>query len=66
LPDGNKRLTVEGIPYRTYIVQATALIEPATWSNIGTNETDAGGAFVFDDLEATNFVPTRFYRSVRP
>ncbi len=64
LGDGSKRLTFGGIPGRTYRVQSTDNITPATWVDRATVVADAQGKFQFTD--PIPLPPTRFYRSVTP
>ncbi|TAL02360.1 MAG: hypothetical protein EPO07_07445 [Verrucomicrobia bacterium] len=63
LPDGSFRITCEGAPNQSCIVQATENLGSPNWVTLGTNTTDANGVFAFIDFGATN-CPCRFYRSL--
>ncbi len=64
LGDGSKRLTFGGIPGRSYRVQSTDSLTPATWVDRTTVVADAQGKLQFTD--PIPLPPTRFYRSVSP
>ena len=54
-----------GIPGRTYRLQSTDSLAPATWTDLplGSVTADSAGRFEFTD---TTGAPTRYYRSVYP
>ncbi len=66
LPDGGKRLTIQGQPGFTYIVEAApSLLMPpelTPWLPIGTNTPIGNGLFQFIDPDSTNH-SMRFYRT---
>ena len=54
-----------GTPRQQYILQANDSLNSGGWSNISTNQSDAGGNGNFRDTAAKNY-PTRFYRIATP
>jgi hypothetical protein len=64
LPDGSRRLTFAGIPGRTYRVQSSDSLSPASWTDRASVTADAQGRFQFTDPPV--LPPTRFYRTIHP
>jgi N-acetylneuraminic acid mutarotase len=63
LPDRNFQLSLQGVPGRQHVIEATTnLSPPAIWSSLMTNVTSQSGSLLFSDLKATNF-SSRFYRA---
>lgn len=54
-----------GTPRQPYILQANDSLDSGGWSNLSTNQSDAGGNGNFSDAAAKNY-PTRFYRIATP
>lgn len=59
--NGTMIITGAGPAGTTYTVQATTLLSPANWQNIGTATAGADDLFSFTDNNAPSF-PSRFYR----
>ena len=62
---GTAMIQFTGNRQKKYILQAKDALTDAGWSNISTNQTDAGGNGNFRDPDAKNH-PTRFYRIATP
>ena len=61
--NGNMVLDFTGIPGSTYwVMAATNLVPPVTWTPISTNVAGTNGLWLFTDTQATNFLH-RFYRT---
>jgi hypothetical protein len=61
LPDNNQKLTFDGGPGGSDVVQATTNL--TDWISLSTNLATGLGSFTYSDLTATNFTQ-RFYRGV--
>lgn len=63
---GNMQITGQGVPFVTYILEATPhLNAPIPWTPIATNSANALGVYEFIDAAAT-LHPMRFYRVQSP
>ena len=63
LPDGNRQLTIHGVPGRQHVIEATTnLAPPVQWLNLATNAALSNGSLIYSDLASTNF-NSRFYRA---
>ncbi|MFM1769763.1 MAG: hypothetical protein RJA22_2292 [Verrucomicrobiota bacterium] len=60
---GGLRVRFAGIPGRTYQVQRTPSLTPATWSTLATLVAPLHGILEYDDL---NLLPTAVYRTAAP
>jgi hypothetical protein len=58
------RVTFQGIPGRTYTIEATNSLTPPNWVPIGTALANSLGAYQF--VDPPPLPPSRFYRSVYP
>jgi hypothetical protein len=65
LEEGGAAIQYTGTPRQPYILQANDSLDSGGWSNISTNQSDAGGNGNFRDASAKNY-PTRFYRIATP
>jgi hypothetical protein len=65
LPDGDVRLTIDGIPGRTYSVLFTEQLNPAAWQTLGTAVADGAGRFTYLDSPPPE-ASARYYRSAYP
>jgi Bacterial Ig domain len=63
LANGNFQFSLQGVPGRQHIIEATTnLNAPVVWSALTTNVTSQNGSLIFTDRTATNF-NHRFYRA---
>jgi hypothetical protein len=66
LSGGVPTLSGQGVANAPYVLEATSdLNPPILWQPVQTNFSDATGAYLFVDTNATNF-PARFYRVQSP
>jgi Bacterial Ig domain len=63
--DGSVQILFNGIPNRTYLVQAATTLATPTWTSLGSVVASDSGAFAFDDTDAVHF-SGRYYRAVSP
>ena len=65
--DGNglMQLLFDGVPGKTYRVQASDSLSVPNWQDVGTRTADQFGKFGFTDAPGTNSA-ARYYRSVSP
>jgi hypothetical protein len=62
LPDGEKRIQVQGLSDRQYVIQASTNL--ANWNSVTTNVSDSGTIQWTDPQPANQ--PGRFYRAFAP
>ena len=62
LPDGEKRVQVQGLSGRQYVIQGSTNL--AGWVSIATNVSDSG-TIQWTDSQGANY-PIRFYRAIAP
>ncbi|PYJ60414.1 MAG: hypothetical protein DME24_09625 [Verrucomicrobia bacterium] len=62
LPDGEKRVQVQGLSGRRYVIQGSTNL--AGWVSIATNVSDSG-TIQWTDPQGANY-PIRFYRAIAP
>ncbi|MFO1459023.1 MAG: Ig-like domain-containing protein [Verrucomicrobiota bacterium] len=63
LPNGKVAFDLRGSPGTTYSVQKEDRLDAANWPEIGTVQTDVGGAGVYQTPQAVGTTP-QFYRAV--
>jgi len=62
LPSGSLQITLQGQPFQTYVIEASA--DLATWSPIVTNSTTAEG--LMNCVDPTSSANQQFYRGRSP
>jgi hypothetical protein len=65
MADGSVQVIFDGIPRRTYRVQAVDSLTVPNWQDVATLMADQFGTYVFADQTSTNG-SARYYRSVSP